>query len=1001
MALVLALVTLDETRPTGATNLAFAPEVGYSTGSTPYGVALGDLNADGKLDLVASSVDGNTVSVRLGNGDGTFGALSNPLIGYGSYGVAIADVNADAKQDIVVAATSNNTVGILLGNGDGTFAAVVLYPVGAFPTSVAVADFNGDARSDIAVSNDQGPNTVSILLGNGNGTFATAVGYGSSSAFSVAAADFNGDAAVDLVLGHSFSSFVSIMLGNGNGTFAAPATYAASTNARFVSTGDVNGDGALDLATANFGNGTMSILRGSGLGTFGSPDHYDAGIGDGSPHWLSLRDVNGDGRLDLSVLRSTGKLYVLIGDAFGIFSSSPTIFPAASHARLGAFGDLNADGKPDLVVTSASSYVGALLNTSAAWVSAFTDDPLAAATQAKAVHVTELRSAINTLRTRNGLPVFAFTDPSLTSGSYVRAVHVTELRAALDAVYDAIGLARKPFIDGALTAGFIIRRAHIEQLRDAVRAADWFILSVSKAGNGSGTVTSSPSGINCGSTCTRAFPPGTVVTLTASAASSTFTGWSGACTGTGTCQVTLSEDRSVTATFTSHTLTVSKSGAGSGTITSSPAGINCGSDCSEGYAVNTNVALTPTPASNSYFVNWTGACSGSGACSVAMTADRSVGAVFAVKLPHTLTVTKTGSAPGTVTSSPAGIDCGADCSEVYYTTDVVTLTASAPSGSYFANWTGACTGGGTCTLTMTSDVTVGATFNTFTIDIDPVRGTVRMPNKYRTGNWSVGGSSNVNYVLQPPGWTVGGAFSTNYVAIPPGWSLAGAFSPNYIAVPPGWSVAGGGGGTNYVAVPPGFSVTTGFSYNTIVLPPGWTAGGGVSGANFVAVPPGYSASNNSAFGTNFVTVPSSPGWTVFGGGGYNNVAIASGWSAGRGSNGPNNVVIPPGWSTFGGISYPNVVSVPPGWATAGSLNTANLIAYPTTAVETLEIAFNDPGWIAWFQALKTNKVMSDSDIADVVIYVLGGGGNSRMSWNNNQVLRPWGWQGAAPAGQWP
>jgi hypothetical protein len=174
----------------------------------------------------------------------------------------------------------------------------------------------------------------------------------------------------------------------------------------------------------------------------------------------------------------------------------------------------------------------------------------------------------------------------------------------------------------------------------------------------------------------------------------------------------------------------------------------------------------------------------------------------------------------------------------------------------------------------------------------------------------------------------------------------------------------------------------------------------VSGQNAVALPPGWTASNFNAFGTNFLAVPPYAGWTVGGGGGNNNVGLGPGWSVGGYTFGPNVVALPPGWSAFGNNSYPNVVAVPPGWTTAGSLNTANVVAYPTTAVETLEIAFNDPGWIAWFQALKTNAVMSDSDIADAVIYVLGGSGNSHR-WNNNLQLRTWGWQGAAPSGQWP
>jgi hypothetical protein len=458
----------------------------------------------------------------------------------------------------------------------------------------------------------------------------------------------------------------------------------------------------------------------------------------------------------------------------------------------------------------------------------------------------------------------------------------------------------------------------------------------------------------------------------------------------------------VTATFTAiprHTLTVSKGGTGTGSVSSTPAGITCGEDCTESYEVGTSVALTAAPAAGSLFGNWTGACSGTGACNVTMNTAVNVGAVFNLKQPFTLTVTKGGTATGTVTSSPAGITCGGDCSEVYFTGDVVTLTASAPSGSYFANWTGACTGGGTCTMTMNADTAVGATFNTFTIDIDPGRGTVRMPNKYRTAPWSVGGAQLVNYVLVPPGWTVGGSANVNYVAVPPGWTVGGGGGGWFIAVPPGWSV-GGTYDSNWVAYPPtaGWGPHHDFAHNAIVLPPGWSKGAGTQGHNAVALPPGWSAMGT--FGVNYVAMPPFAGWTLGGSGGYNHVGLGPNWSASRGSNGPNTVVVPPGWSTFGGISTPNVVTVPPGWTSAGSTNSANVVSYPTTDVANLEIAFNDPGWIAWFQALKTGGVMSDSDIADVVIYVLGGGKNSRR-WNNNTNLYSWGWQGAAPSGQWP
>ncbi len=138
-------------------------------------------------------------------------------------------------------------------------------------------------------------------------------------------------------------------------------------------------------------------------------------------------------------------------------------------------------------------------------------------------------------------------------------------------------------------------------------------LTVSKAGSGAGTVTSSPSGINCGSACSAPFAAHPV-TLTATAASgSSFSGWSGDCSGTGTCQLSMSADHAVTATFQSDkTLTVTKAGSGSGTITSSPGGIDCGSTCAHAYTHGTSVTLTATAASGSTFTGWSGDCSGNG-----------------------------------------------------------------------------------------------------------------------------------------------------------------------------------------------------------------------------------------------------------------------------------------------------------------------------------------------------------------------------------------------------
>lgn len=240
------------------------------------------------------------------------------------------------------------------------------------------------------------------------------------------------------------------------------------------------------------------------------------------------------------------------------------------------------------------------------------------------------------------------------------------------------------------------------------------VLSVVRAGTGNGTVTSSPAGINCGADCTETYGHGTMVALTASpAAGSTFAGWSGDCTGTGTCNVSMTAARSVTATFTQNTysLTVSRAGTGIGTVTSSPAGINCGVDCAETYGHGTVVMLTAAPSAGSAFAGWSGGgCTGTGACVVTMTAATTVTATFTLNT-YTLSLTRAGTGSGTVTSSPAGINCGADCSETYGHGTVVTLTAAPAVGSSFSGWSGGgCTGTGTCAVTMTAATAVTATF---------------------------------------------------------------------------------------------------------------------------------------------------------------------------------------------------------------------------------------------------------------------------------------------------
>ena len=257
-----------------------------------------------------------------------------------------------------------------------------------------------------------------------------------------------------------------------------------------------------------------------------------------------------------------------------------------------------------------------------------------------------------------------------------------------------------------------------------------YTMTVSKAGTGTGTVTSSPAGINCGSDCSESYVPNAVVNLTATPDSSaTFGGWSGACTGTGTCPVTMSGAKNVTATFNLKTYTIKASSGTGGSI--SPNGtvpVNHGANqlftitANSGYSIaNVLVDNASVGAIASYtFSN--------------ITAAHTINASFA-PITYPLTVSKAGT--GSVNSSPAGINCGSDCSESYAPNAVVTLTATPDSSATFTGWSGACSGTGTCSVTMDAAKSVTATFALKTYAITASAGT--------GGSISPNGTVPVNY----------------------------------------------------------------------------------------------------------------------------------------------------------------------------------------------------------------------------------------------------------------
>lgn len=291
-----------------------------SGGSHATSLAVADVNGDGKPDIVVTNADDNTVSVLLGNGDGTF----QTAVAYGSGGdavwsVSVADVNSDGKPDLLVtngclSDGCGDTVSVLLGNGDGTFQTAVAYGSGGGTAdSVAVADVNGDGKPDLLVANcgssmgDCSDGTVGVLLGNGDGTFQTAVAYssGGENAYSIAVADVNGDGKPDILVANAGGNGnVGVLLGNGDGTFQTAMTYDSGGVSTSVAMADVNGDGIPDLVVASCGNnncenGNVGVLLGNGDGTFQTVVFY--GSGGFEAYSVAVADINGDGKPDVVV----------------------------------------------------------------------------------------------------------------------------------------------------------------------------------------------------------------------------------------------------------------------------------------------------------------------------------------------------------------------------------------------------------------------------------------------------------------------------------------------------------------------------------------------------------------------------------------------------------------------------------------------------------------------------------------------------------------------------
>ncbi|XXF80027.1 VCBS repeat-containing protein [Myxococcaceae bacterium GXIMD 01537] len=345
--------------------LEFQSHQDFPVGTLPYGVAVGDINNDGRPDVAFTLITSALVSVQLGNGDGTFGAASTFAVGSNPKFVEIADFNGDGNADLAVGGGTGSThyVSILLGNGDGTFQSRANYNVNSTdPSDLAVADYNGDGKLDLATANFVG-NSVSILLGNGDGTFQSAVPHSMpGTPSSVAAADLNGDGKLDLATGNFNGRSVGVLLGNGDGTFQPAVTSSLGRLAQVAAVGDLNGDSKPDVAVSLYNDKLVSVLLGNGDGTFQSAVDYAVANGAGD---LAIADFNGDGRADVAgTFLASNAVGVLLGNGDGTLQSASN-FAVGTGPFLMAVADLNGDGKRDIVTANFTGGSGSvLLNTS-------------------------------------------------------------------------------------------------------------------------------------------------------------------------------------------------------------------------------------------------------------------------------------------------------------------------------------------------------------------------------------------------------------------------------------------------------------------------------------------------------------------------------------------------------------------------------------------------------------------------------------------------------------
>ena len=330
--------------------------VSQDAGVGPAAVTVADFNKDGDLDLAVANYKENTISILLGSGNGGFDIhykLSNGQYA-GPNGIAIGDINNDGHLDLAVVNSNASNVGIFLGQGKGKFSSQKTYSTGmnSAPLGLALADVNNDQFLDLVVS-DNATSAVLVFLGSGNGTFNVIGAFSTganSQPYSIVIKDLNRDSFLDLIVTNSGANNIGVFLGDGTGVFITQTTFSTGLSPRSLVVVDINQDQILDIATANFLGNSVSVLLGNADGRFSEQKTFLTGDGS-SPNSIQSGDFDRDGKMDLAVANSgMSNIGLLIGYGNGVFRQD-RIYTTGKNSYPDdiAVGDFNGDNRLDII----------------------------------------------------------------------------------------------------------------------------------------------------------------------------------------------------------------------------------------------------------------------------------------------------------------------------------------------------------------------------------------------------------------------------------------------------------------------------------------------------------------------------------------------------------------------------------------------------------------------------------------------------------------------------